>query len=631
MAKKGTLRVRIVGDASHLNRTLGKAGSTLKKFGTKALLGVGVAAAAGVAASVKAFADFDQAMTRSTAIMGDVSDAMRKDMSTAARDVAKTTEFSAEQAAESYFFLASAGMDAATSIEALPKVAKFAQAGQFDMAQATDLATDAQSALGLTAEDTAENIENLGRVQDVFVKANTLANASVEQFATSMTQKAGGALRSLGKDIEEGTAVLAVFADQGIKGERAGTILRSTLDGLTESARKNADAFEKAGVKVFDADGNMRNMADIAADLEDRLGDMTTEAQEAELAALGFNQRTREGILALIGNSDALREYESDLRTAAGTTEEVAGKQMETFNAKMGLIWDKIKDVGISVGESLMPAFEAFADWLDANLGDITGWFDSVATKFTDLLDAAEAGTGGVEHELGALDIRSKEISRKYIGTLGEMEGETIHAMAQAGISVEDFQKKSGSEFETAGGFMTKLWEAWKVIWNEDIDPWLMNTVVPWIEKEFAPAVGRALLNAGKTAGKKFGEGLGSTLMDGFRRQFSLEPLRQFEDAMDDIPGIGAIDDRLQNAPIGRTPIGGIRGAFDDGGIVPGRRGTPQLIKAHGGETVLPTHKDRSAGQGPTIHIENLTVGSTRDLGRTRHELHKAAIEATYG
>ena len=63
------------------------------------------------------------------------------------------TRISAEQSAEAFFFLASAGLNAEQSISALPQVAKFAQAGMFDMATATDLATDAQSALGLTVDD----------------------------------------------------------------------------------------------------------------------------------------------------------------------------------------------------------------------------------------------------------------------------------------------------------------------------------------------------------------------------------------------------------------------------------------------------------------------------------------------
>ena len=114
-----------------------------RKFG---LAGGAITAFSGL--FLKTFAGFDDALNQSLAIMGDVSDAMRKDMAQAAKDVARETRFNATDAAESYFFLASAGLDAKQSIEALPQVAQFAQAGMFDMAQATDLLTDAQSALG---------------------------------------------------------------------------------------------------------------------------------------------------------------------------------------------------------------------------------------------------------------------------------------------------------------------------------------------------------------------------------------------------------------------------------------------------------------------------------------------------
>src|SRR6056297_3127858 len=111
----------------------------------------------------------------------------------------------------------------------MPQVAKFAQAGMFDMATATDIATDAQSALGLTSEDAAENLDNLTRVTDVFVKANTLANTSVQQISEALTNKAGAALRVVNKDVEEGAAVLALFADQGVKGADAGEKLNVVL------------------------------------------------------------------------------------------------------------------------------------------------------------------------------------------------------------------------------------------------------------------------------------------------------------------------------------------------------------------------------------------------------------------
>jgi TP901 family phage tail tape measure protein len=122
-------------------------------------------------------------------------------MASAARQVALETTFAADQAAEAFFFLASAGLDAEQSIAAMPQVAKFAQAGMFDMALATDLATDAQSALGLSSKDATENLENLTRITDVFVRANTLANTSVEQLAVAFTTKAGTALKTVGKDV----------------------------------------------------------------------------------------------------------------------------------------------------------------------------------------------------------------------------------------------------------------------------------------------------------------------------------------------------------------------------------------------------------------------------------------------
>ena len=69
----------------------------------------------------------------------EAAQALRQEMADTAKEVAKTSTFGATQAAEAYFFLASAGLDAAQSVKALPQVTKFAQAGIFDLSTATDL------------------------------------------------------------------------------------------------------------------------------------------------------------------------------------------------------------------------------------------------------------------------------------------------------------------------------------------------------------------------------------------------------------------------------------------------------------------------------------------------------------
>jgi hypothetical protein len=50
---------------------------------------------------------------------------------------------------------------------------------------------------------------------------------------------------------------------------------------------------------------------------------------------------------------------------------------------------------------------------------------------------------------------------------------------------------------------------------------------------------------------------------------------------------------------------------FDSGGIVPGPLGSPQLVLAHGGETILPTHKTGGAGEVSVQQIFNGPVYMT--------------------
>ncbi len=307
--------------------------------------------------AVKAFSDFEGAMTQSLAIMGDVSEDLRVRMEGAARSVAKELGLSHKEAAESFFFLASAGLDAEQSIAALPQVAKFAKAGMFDMATATDLATDAQSALGLTVKDANENLTNLTRVTDVFVKANTLANATVEQFASAITSKAGVALRNVNKDIEEGVAVLSVFADQGVKGEAAGVLLTRTLEGLTDNARKNSKAFADFNIEVFDSQGEMKNLADITRDMEKAFEGMSTEQKSAAVSQLGFSKLAKQGVLQMLGFSDAIQGFEKDLRNSGNTTEEVANKQMAAFSEQVKILKAEFVDLAIEFGPIIIDQF----------------------------------------------------------------------------------------------------------------------------------------------------------------------------------------------------------------------------------------------------------------------------------
>lgn len=405
----GTLFVRLTANSTGLSTGMRNAERTIETSTAVMrrqlnLFAKGAVAAFAIigAAAVREFARFDQAMTKSLAIMSDITPAIRREMEATARSIARNSVTSATQAAEAYFFLASAGLNAQQSIAALPLVEKFAVAGAFDMSTATDLLTDAQSALGLTVKDTTENMKNMGRVSDVLVKANTLANATVEQFSTSLTREAGAALKSFNIDVEEGVAVLAAFADQGVKAELAGTGLSRILRLMTSAAVSNAEAYRQMNIEVFDAEGNINNLADIIEDLEKALLGMSDQERVAALETLGFAARVQGVILPLLGASEKIRGYEEQLRKAAGTTGEIADKQLQSFINQLTITWNRVKDLLLSIGEGLTPALRVFND---------------------EILRATEA-TAGMEGELSALTKGALVVGRALViivGTISEV------------------------------------------------------------------------------------------------------------------------------------------------------------------------------------------------------------------
>src|SRR5690606_18766685 len=106
---------------------------------------------------------------------------------------------------------------------------------------------------------------------------------------------------------------------------------------------------------VFDADGNMRNLADIVSDLEGRFMGMSDEQKRSEMMKLGFQDRSVSAMMTLMGTSDAIRDYEKALKDAGGTTDEIAQKKLKDFWTQVDVLKKKLIDVALSLWEDLQP------------------------------------------------------------------------------------------------------------------------------------------------------------------------------------------------------------------------------------------------------------------------------------
>ncbi len=337
---------------------------TLSRVGILAMKALAVGVAVAIAGSVFAFSSFDDALTGSLAIVEQVSPEMRKSLQDTAREVAKTTIFSAKEAAAAYFNLFSAGQTLEQGMRSLPVVAQFAQAGLFGLERATELLVTAQNALGLTFEDPIENMKQMTRVADVLAAADERAVGSIEDFAEALTNRAAAAMRTFGIEVEEGVAVLAAWATQGLKGRTAGQAFSTVIRDLQRSALKNKDAFLEANVAVFDSTETFRNMADIVFDLEQAMEGLTDAGKKQLLQDLGFQERSQQRILQLLGTSEAIREFEAAFEQAGGTVQRVSDKQLQSAVKKLGLLKSAIIDVFIGSGQKFDEGFAGLIERL---------------------------------------------------------------------------------------------------------------------------------------------------------------------------------------------------------------------------------------------------------------------------
>lgn len=449
----GNLRINLTAFTGKFTTAMKKAGATVGRFSgavkkSSAAVTNMIGPLAGVTSAVialqKAFASaegFTANLQESLAIMGDVSDDMRMRMVRAAQEVAETTKFSMGEAAKAFFFLASAGLNAEQQIAALPAVARFAQAGMFDLSRATDLLTDAQSALGLTTDDAQQNLKNMIRVSDALVGANTLANASVSEFSEALTNKAGAALKFLGIELEEGVAVLAAFADAGIKGSDAGTALDVVTRELTIKALQNAKAWKEAGIAVFDANLNMRDMADILADIEKKLSGMSAGTKTQTLLQLGLQAKSISFLKTLIGMSDRVDNYTERLLDLGGITEKVAEKQFTAWSRAFNKFKAILERFAIEVGA---PMIVILSDMLDEmtnllrSLGPLVTGLGQLITQFEKLRDLIPHGPEG-----GALG--------KVFDFLDRSFKATINPLGTAIDAIEKFRNVTPSAIKADG------------------------------------------------------------------------------------------------------------------------------------------------------------------------------------
>src|SRR5574344_1685087 len=318
---------KLAKEAANANEALTKldsAGKALENVGNK-MSGVGKTLSTAVtapivavgAAAVKTTADFDEQMSKVSAISGATGeefDALREK----ARELGSITKFSASEAGAAFEYMAMAGWKTSDMLDGIEGIMNLAAASGEDLATTSDIVTDALTAFGLSAKDSTH-------FADVLAAASSNANTNVAMMGETFKYVAPIA-GSLGYSAEDVAEAIGLMANAGIKSTQAGTSMRTMMTSLTGDIELTGKNFGEVTVQTTNADGSMRDLSDILADCRTAFIGLS-ESEKAAAAESLVGKNAMSGFLALMNAAPADIEK---LNTAIGNCDGQSEKMAAT-------------------------------------------------------------------------------------------------------------------------------------------------------------------------------------------------------------------------------------------------------------------------------------------------------------
>lgn len=311
-----------------------------------------------------------------------------------ARQLGADTMFSATEAAEGQAFLGMAGFDAKQIQAAMPGLLDMAKAGDTDLGRTADIGSNILGGFGLAAED-------MSRVSDVLTQTMTTSNVTLEMLGETMKYVAPQA-RAAGASLEEMAAMTGLLGNVGIQSSQAGTALRAMLLRLAAPTGKATKALAALKVQTADAQGNMRGIIDVLADVAKATQGMGSARRMGYLKQI-FGEEPASAVAELIdkAGSGGITAYLAKVRDsqgAAARTAQTMSDNMRGLRDELSSAWDDVK-IGFfdqiapelkEWGQLLLGFLRGLGDWVKNNPATVK-WLARLAVGFGVLATAAGA------------------------------------------------------------------------------------------------------------------------------------------------------------------------------------------------------------------------------------------------
>src|SRR6478752_3344990 len=334
----------------------------------------------GIVDTIKAGADYQTTLNIMGAVSGATADQMAQ-VSQKARELGKDIAIpgaSATDAAKAMTELAKGGFSVADSMTAAKGTLQLAAAAQVDAAKAAEIQVNAMAAYHLGADQASH-------VADVLANVSNKASGEMTDFAAALTAT-GATAHSFGISLEDTNTVLGLFANAGIKGEEAGTLMKTMLTKLAAPSGPAQAAMKELGLTVYDASGQFVGMSAVTNQLRAAHENLTQAAYNTDTAIV-FGTRGIKGAAILGAQAAGAYDDMSKAINQTGTAEQLAAAKMEGFNGALENLLNQWQDIQLQIFDKIGPG--------------LTDFVSNAAGVLPQIADAALGAVGYIGSKVG--------------------------------------------------------------------------------------------------------------------------------------------------------------------------------------------------------------------------------------
>lgn len=321
-------------------------------------------AIAGLKKATNIFTAFDDEMRKVQATSGATAVEMNN-LTTQAKELGRTTRWSASEAAQAQFEFAKAGFNANEIYKAIPGILNIATASQLGLAEATEITSGVLRMFKLDASQSTT-------VGDMLAKTANSTSTDVQGLGEAL-KYAGVDSRNFGMNLQQTLGILGKLGNEMLKSGTAGTGLQAVFTNLQNKSK--ARMLVEAGVNLT-IDGKYRNFLDILKDIKKATSTME-DAQAKTFITNVFGEQGSQAMKRLLDvPTNELNGLIKEIEDSKGYAQKVA----EIYDGGLGGAFKNlssaIEGVSISFIEILAPSFTTITNIISTAINVTTAFFD---------------------------------------------------------------------------------------------------------------------------------------------------------------------------------------------------------------------------------------------------------------